>query len=83
MLRKCGATVQTLAAIGKGCPDLLVGYKGVNHLVEIKDGQKPPSARTLTEDQAAWHMNWRGGKPVVVLGTEDVFRLLNESTRSS
>ena len=59
-LRRAGCTVQSLAAIGKGCPDLLVGYMDVNFLLEVKDGAKPPSARKLTDDQDNWHINWRG-----------------------
>lgn len=59
-LRSIGATVQSLAAVGDGCPDLLVGYRGVNVLLEIKDGDKPPSRRRLTPDQDDWHSWWRG-----------------------
>lgn len=59
-LRAIGATVQDLSAVGKGCPDILVGFRGRNMLLEIKDGTKPPSARYLTEDQVAWHAHWRG-----------------------
>ena len=59
-LRKIGATVQPLHGVGAGCPDILVGYRGRNLLVEIKDGSKPPSARKLTPDQVEWHINWRG-----------------------
>ncbi|HJP47915.1 hypothetical protein [Acinetobacter venetianus] len=29
-LRKFGASVQSLASTGKGCPDLLVGFRGMN-----------------------------------------------------
>ena len=59
-LEKVGCTVQSLAAVGTGVPDLLVGYHGKNFLLEIKDGTKPPSARYLTEDQIRWHNHWRG-----------------------
>ena len=50
-LRQVGASVQSLASTGKGCPDLLVGFRGVNWLLEIKDGQKVKSARKLTDDK--------------------------------
>ena len=39
-LRDCGATVQDLSPVGAGCPDILVGWQGRNHLIEIKDGAK-------------------------------------------
>jgi hypothetical protein len=43
-----------------GCPDILVGYKGINLLVEVKNGSLPPSARRLTPPQQKWHSNWLG-----------------------
>lgn len=64
-LRDVGASVQSLAAIGKGCPDLLVGYQGINYLMEIKDGSKVPSAQKLTIDQEHWHSVWKGVVHVV------------------
>jgi hypothetical protein len=65
-LRAVGATVQSLAAVGQGVPDLLVGYQGKNILVEVKDGSKTPSRRKLTDDQVKWHDNWNGGAVAVV-----------------
>lgn len=64
-LRGAGATVQLLHAVGEGCPDLLVGHRGVNHLLEVKDGDKPPSAQKLTPQQEIWHRDWRGVSAVV------------------
>ena len=64
-LRKLGATVQPLHTVGQGCPDLIVGYGGLNYLIEIKDGEKPPSARKLTPDEQAWHDDWCGQVCVV------------------
>ncbi len=58
--RSYGATVAHLHEVGKGCPDLCVGYKGENLLVEIKDGSRPPSARKLTPVQKEFHDNWTG-----------------------
>ena len=60
-LRDEGWTVTHLHAIGKGCPDLLVGVTrfGVkyNFLLEVKDGNK---SWKLTPDQVIWHYNWKG-----------------------
>ena len=64
-LRAIGASVQSLATIGGGCPDLVVGYRGVNYLLEIKDGSKPPSKRKLTPDEREFIDNWRGKVSVV------------------
>lgn len=59
-LRQLGASVQPLHSVGQGCPDLLVGWQGGNYLLEVKDGEAPPSGRKLTPDQVAWHAEWRG-----------------------
>jgi hypothetical protein len=65
-LQMVGATVHSLAAVGNGVPDLLVGFRRGTYLLEVKDGKKKPSARELTPDQIAWHMDWNGGACVVV-----------------
>lgn len=59
-LRAFGCSVQSLAEIGNGCPDLLCGVNGHNFLLEVKDGSLVPSARLLTPDQKRWHTDWRG-----------------------
>lgn len=59
-LRGVGASVELLHAVGQGCPDIAVGFRGRNWFIEIKDGSKPPSARKLTEAQVKWHGEWRG-----------------------
>ena len=64
-LRRAGCSVQPLHTAGGGVPDLLVGKAGVNYLIEVKDGNKPPSKQKLTPDQVEWHQGWRGQKAVV------------------
>jgi hypothetical protein len=75
-LRSAGATVQSLAGVGKGTPDLLVGYKGQTMLMEVKDGFKAPSARLLTEDQIRWHRVWKGGALAVVDSPDAALRMI-------
>jgi hypothetical protein len=75
-LRAAGATVQSLAGVGVGVPDLLVGHQGKTILLEVKDGRKVPSARRLTEDQLKWHGAWRGGPLAVVDGVDAALRVL-------
>lgn len=75
-LRAAGATVQSLAAVGKGCPDLLVGHQGTTYLMECKDGRKPPSGRLLTPDQIDWHAGWRGGACVVVNSPDEALAFM-------
>lgn len=76
-LRQVGCTVQSLASVGKGTPDLLIGFRGVNLLFEIKDGSKPKSARKLTTDQVIWHSGWNG-KVYVIESVDDAINIINE-----
>lgn len=59
-LRSVGATVQSLHTVGKGCPDLLVGYRGKNYLMEVKT-----RVGRLTKDEQDWFTNWGGVVEVV------------------
>lgn len=74
-LRAAGASVQSIAPCGRGIPDLLVGFRGANMLMECKDGAKPPSARTLTPDQQKWIADWRG-TVAIVLSADDALRTI-------
>lgn len=79
-LRKAGASVQSLAGVGVGCPDLLIGFQGKTALVEIKDGKKVKSAQKLTDCQVDWHENWRGGTLATVDGIDAALRVLKVMT---
>jgi hypothetical protein len=72
-LRQGGATVQSIADIGCGCPDLLVGFRGKNILLECKDGTQKPSRQRLTELESKWHATWRG-QVITVYCPEDAMR---------
>lgn len=39
-LRKAGVSVQPLHTVGQGCPDIIAGFRGVNYLLELKDGSR-------------------------------------------
>ena len=64
-LLDAGCSVQSLASVGLGVPDLLVGHGNVNLLLEVKDGSKAPSERALTKDEKRWINMWRGQVRVV------------------
>lgn len=51
---------------GKGTPDLLVGYRGLNLLIEIKMPDKK-----LNKIQTHWFSNWRGTRPWIVRSVSD------------
>ena len=77
-LKDVGASVQSLASLGGGVPDLLVYFMGKMYLVEVKDSAKPPSKRQLTPDQVEWHRRW-GGPVHIVETIEDAFNVIGVS----
>ena len=74
-LRKAGAVVRIISQ-GDGIPDLLVGYKGYTILMEVKDGDKVPSARKLTEAEQKFFDDWRGGMLVVINSVDEALETL-------
>ena len=64
-LRAGGASVHSTAALGRGFPDLAVGWHGRTYLFEVKDPAKPASRRRLTPDEERWHASWSGHVAVV------------------
>ena len=68
-LEAVGASVQSLAGIGKGCPDLLVCYGGDCYLLEVKTryGRANQLTRSLNADQEKWRRDWCG--PVHIVST--------------
>ncbi len=59
-LRQIGCSVLNLAPVGEGCPDLLIGFRGANYLLEVKTARGQTNAR-----QRAFKQAWRGHYAVV------------------
>jgi len=55
VLRAAGASVVDLHEVGKGCPDVLVGFLDKNYLIEIK----APGGK-FTDAEVKFAENWRG-----------------------
>lgn len=66
--RSMGISVAITSASHDGFPDVVLGYGGLTVLVEIKDGNKPPSKRKLTPDQENFHRDFKGA--ITVIETE-------------
>jgi hypothetical protein len=79
-LRGLPAAVKSLAIVGGGMPDLLVSFRGVTGVLEVKDGRLPPSARKLTADETEFHATWPG--PIaIVTSPEEACRVVTEWAR--
>lgn len=59
-LRQVGASVFSLHTVGRGVPDLLVGFRGCNYLLEVKSKKGK-----LTPDQEQWVNSWSGEVAIV------------------
>lgn len=67
-LRQIGASpTDPLHFAGKGCPDLIVGFRGRNFLMEVKTERG-----NLNADQRTFHQSWRGQITVVKSASEAV-----------
>ncbi|CAB4123418.1 hypothetical protein UFOVP42_63 [uncultured Caudovirales phage] len=67
-----GCSVLDLSSVGRGCPDLLVGYKGNSVLVEIKSSTKA----SFTEPQVKFMQEWRGGAVSRIDSVDAAIRLI-------
>jgi hypothetical protein len=73
-LRAIGASVIVLSQVGCGTPDLLVGFRGQNYLIEVKEKLGKLSAVQIT-----WHSLWCG-QAAVVRSFEEAMRVLESGT---
>ncbi len=77
VFRAAKVTVADTSKVHGGYPDLTIGYLGYNILVEIKDGNKPPSARKLTPKQIEFRDGW-DGEYRIVTSVEEALALIRE-----
>lgn len=76
-LRRFGASVLITSQL-KNCFDILVGYKGITHIMEIKDGEKPPSQQKLTPGELEFSEKWKGSKYNIVTTVEEAINIINK-----
>jgi Holliday junction resolvase len=72
-LRQVGATVVDLAKVGKGCPDLLVGWRGRTYLFEIKT-----TKGYIRATQEQFFRSWVGGRIAVIRSFDEALDVLTE-----
>lgn len=75
-LRAHGFTVLDIADHGDGVPDYVIARRGMSALVEVKNPEKPPSARKLTEKEQAVKDNWDGIYIVALSGEDAVAQFM-------
>ena len=77
-----GVTVWITSALGTGV-DVVLGLKNdkgvpINILVEIKDGDKPPSQQKLTQDEEKFHNEWKG-QISIITNEEQAMNLIHHA----
>lgn len=75
-LRTFGATVVDLSGVGKGCPDLLIGFQNETYLIEIKKDSKAK----FTEQQLQFNEKWNGGKLARIETIDQAIYFLNHGS---
>ena len=76
-LRERGYSVTSLAGVGAGCPDLVVGTRGQNFLFEVKDPDQPKHRHKLTPREEEWHAMWRG-QAAVIFTAKDAMKIIED-----
>jgi endogenous inhibitor of DNA gyrase (YacG/DUF329 family) len=82
-LQKAGASILDTSAIGRGMPDLVVGYQGACVLMEIKNPKNSYGKSGLSRLQMEWSSSWRGGPVHVVRSVEDALEAIGAVTRTA
>ena len=73
-LKTFGASIVDLSGVGKGCPDLLIGFKGKTYLIEVKRDSKAK----FTPQQLHFNESWTGGIIARIETVDEVIALLND-----
>ncbi len=63
-LRDLGVSVLHTHQLGRGAPDLVLGYRNSNYMIELKDGNKTKSQQKLTPDEVKFQESWNGNYAV-------------------
>jgi Holliday junction resolvase len=82
-LRGLGCTVLDLANVGSGCPDIVAGYRGSNHLIEIKNTGTAYGKRGFSKTQSDFARTWNGGEVHVVKTEAEAEALVEKWSKCS
>ncbi len=84
-LEAIGCTVQSLGAVGAGCPDLAVGYAGCNVLLEVKNRNGFAKGKNSegNDGQKKWARWWKGQVAMVYTPEEAVEAVLQALARET
>lgn len=83
-LKRVGATVHHIHEVGRGCPDLIVGFRRRNYLLEVKNPRSGYGRRGVRHqlEQMFWHAGW-AGQVCVVTSPEEALTAIGITGRES
>lgn len=77
-LREMGASVLCADQQGGGFPDLIVGWRGQNYLIEIKNPNSQYGRSGFNPNQKAWNSLWKGSAPMIVRTIDEAIAILTQ-----
>ncbi len=75
-LKEAGASVIDMSHVGRGFPDLIVGFNSETLLVEIKNPKTSYGKKGLNKNQLKWREQWIGGTYCIVDSPEAALRMI-------
>jgi endogenous inhibitor of DNA gyrase (YacG/DUF329 family) len=75
-LKGVGACVIDMSNVGRGFPDLIVGFDGLTILVEVKNPKTSYGRKGLNKNQVKWKEMWSGGAYCVVDSPDAALRAI-------
>ena len=75
-MTKVGAYVIDMSHVGKGFPDLIVGFQSKTILMEIKNRKTSYGRKGLNKNQLEWKEQWLGGPYCIVDSPEAALRMI-------
>lgn len=75
-LKAVGVSVIDMSHVGKGFPDLIIGFRSETILVEIKNPKTAYGKKGLNKNQQKWKEQWIGGPYCVVDSVEAALRMI-------
>lgn len=81
---RMGCTVLDTSSIGlAGFPDLVVGFRQTNHLVEVKNPETRYGRAGLNEAQSAFNRHWNGAGMWAVSSEDEAMAVVRNWARHS
>jgi len=75
-LTKAGAYVLDMSHVGRGFPDLIIGFQSKTILMEIKNPKTSYGRKGLNKNQLKWKESWTGGAYCVADSIEAALRMI-------